>query len=270
MANANQIQQVLDNLITNAWEAAGENEDSIRVNIKVVSPVEIPATNRFPIAWQPQDSAYACLEVTDTGSGIASDDLDKLFDPFFSNKFTGRGLGLPVVLGIVKGHGGVVTVESELGHGSTFRIFLPLAAEEAAHPALDKESPAPEIEGGGTVLLVDNEEMMRNMAAAMLKCLGFSVLEAKDGVEAVEVFRQHQHEIRCVLCDLTMPRLDGWDTLPALRKLAPDFPVILTSGYDRAHVMSGEHPEWPQVFLDKPYTLKGLSEAINQALVGKK
>ncbi|MFA5183018.1 MAG: ATP-binding protein [Syntrophales bacterium] len=269
-ANANEIQQVISNLTTNAWEAIGKNRGVIHLSIKTVSPAEIPAVHRFPINWQPQAPAYACLEVTDTGSGIAADDLDKLFDPFFSSKFTGRGLGLPVVLGIVKAYAGVVTVESEPGRGSIFRIFLPVAAEKAVPRQPDKESYAPEMERGGTVLLVDDEEMLRATAAAMLKGLDFSVLEAKDGIEAIEVFRQHRDEIRCVICDLTMPRMNGWETLTALRKLAPDFPVILASGYDKAHVMSGDHPELPQVFLGKPYRLKGLNDAICEALAGKK
>jgi len=127
-ANANQIQQVLTNLVTNAWEAIGENQGALDLTVKTVSATEIPTAHRFPIGWQPQDLNYACMEVADTGCGIADEDLDKLFDPFFSNKFTGRGLGLPVVLGIVKAHGGVIMVESKTGRGSIFRVFLPIAA----------------------------------------------------------------------------------------------------------------------------------------------
>jgi two-component system cell cycle sensor histidine kinase/response regulator CckA len=100
----------------------------------------------------------------------------------------------------------------------------------------------------------------------MLKRLGFTVLEAKDGVDAVEVFQQYRDEIRLVLSDLTMPRMNGWETLTALRKLVPDIPVILASGYDEARVMEGDHPEWPQVFLGKPYKLKELGSAISRAL----
>ena len=222
-ANANQIQQVLTNLVTNAWEAIGDDRGAIRLTVKTVSSADIPAAHRFPIDWQPQDNAYACLEVADAGCGIADKDIEKLFDPFFSSKFTGRGLGLAVVLGIVRAHGGVVTVESEPGRGSVFRVFFPVSAEEVPRRP-DQAAQAPEIEGGGTVLLVEDEEMVRNMAATMLTRLGFTVLEAKDGVEAVEVFRQHQDEIRCVLCDLTMPRMNGWETLAALRKLAPGTP----------------------------------------------
>ena len=129
-ANANQMQQVLTNLVTNAWEAIGDGRGVIHLTVKTVSPADIPTAHRFPVDWQPQDHAYACLEVADTGSGIADKDIEKLFDPFFSSKFTGRGLGLSVVLGIVRAHGGAVTVESEPGRGSIFRVFLPVSAEE--------------------------------------------------------------------------------------------------------------------------------------------
>jgi len=278
-ANANQIQQILTNLLINAWEAVGEEGGSIHLGVKTVSPADIPAAYRHPIDWQPQDTAYACLEVADAGCGIAAPDIEKLFDPFFSSKFTGRGMGLAVVMGIVRAHSGVVTVESEPGRGSTFRVFFPVSVEEVPRQPdkvgndgdvlISTVSPI-EMEGGGIVLLVEDEEMLRNMAAAMLTLLGFAVLEAKDGVEAVEVFRQRQNEISCILCDLTMPRMNGWETLTALRKLAPDIPVILTSGYDKAHVMAGDHPELPQVFLGKPYKLKGLRDAIGHALVNKK
>jgi DNA-binding NtrC family response regulator len=125
---------------------------------------------------------------------------------------------------------------------------------------------APEIHGGGMVLLVEDEEMVRNVARTMLTRLDFRVIEAKDGVEAVEALRQHRDEIRCVLCDLTMPRMDGWQTLKELRKLAPGIPVILASGYGEAQVMAGEHPEQPGVFLKKPYRLKRLGDAIRNAL----
>ena len=109
------------------------------------------------------------------------------------------------------------------------------------------------------------------MITTMLKRLGFSVLAAKDGIEALEVFHQHQSEIKFVISDLTMPRMNGWETLTALRKIKPGIPVILASGYDKAHVMAGEHPELPQAFLGKPYNRKALSDAIKQVMEsGKK
>jgi len=274
--NANYMQQVLTNLITNAWEAIGDDRGAIRLSVKTVFTENIPAVHRFPLDWQPRDNAYACLEVTDTGGGIADKDIEKLFDPFFTSKFAGRGMGLAVVLGIVRAHSGIITVESKPDRGSTFRVFFPVSGEEALRQRdkvgkdgdilISAVSPLERV-GGGTVLLVEDMDMIRNITAAMLKLLGFSVLEAKDGVEAVEAFRQRQDEIRCVLCDLTMPRMNGWETLTALRKLAPDIPVILTSGYNEAQVMADDHPELPQVFLGKPFKIKGLSDAISQALV---
>jgi PAS domain S-box-containing protein len=270
-ADANQIQQVLTNLCTNAWEAAGDGRSAIRLIVKAVSAADIPAAPRFPLDWQPQEAPYACLEVADTGCGISEKDIEKLFDPFFSTKFTGRGLGLPVTLGIVRTHGGVITVQSEPGHGSIFQVFFPVSAEAVPRPP-EKTAGTPEakVKGGGTVLLVEDLDMMRNMTKSMLALLGFSVLEARDGVEALEVFRQRQDEIRLVLCDLTMPRMDGWETLTALRKLAPGIPVILSSGHNEARVMAGEHPTLPEAFLSKPYGFKELRDAIASALASKK
>ncbi|MEI7997073.1 MAG: PAS domain S-box protein, partial [Methylococcaceae bacterium] len=278
MANAGEIQQILTNLITNAREAIGTDKGTISLSVKTVSPAEITTVHRHPIDWQPQGKSYACLEVTDTGCGIEDKAIEQLFDPFFTDKFTGRGMGLPVVLGIVKAYKGAITVDSKPGSGSAFRIFFPVSEEAPRQPQTaenDKgvtiSAPSPrKLEEGGTVLVVEDEEPLRKMAAIMLERLGFIVLEAKDGIEALDVFGKHQSEIRFVLTDLTMPRMNGWETLTALRKLAPDIPIILASGYDKAHVMAGDHAELPQVFLGKPYNLKGLRDAISQALVSRK
>ncbi len=266
-ANANQIQQVLTNLVTNACEAVEENKGTLALTVKIASPAEISARNRFPSDWQPQDIPYACLEVTDTGCGIASEDMEKLFDPFFSSKFTGRGLGLPVVLGIVKAHGGAVTVESQVGSGSCFRVLLPVSVEKLPQQPV-KTGQSFAVEGHGAVLLIEDEEVLREIASIMLTRFGFKVLEAKNGLEAVEMFGQHQDEIDCVLSDVMMPHMDGWETLAALRKISPGIPVILSSGYDEAQVMAGAHPERPQAFLHKPYQMAELQEALARALAG--
>ncbi len=263
--NANQIEQVLANLLTNAREAIGDNKGTISLNVRTVFPAEIPTVHRFPVDWQPQVNAYACLEVMDTGCGIKDKNIEKLFDPFFSTKFTGRGMGLPVVLGIIKAHGGVINVESERDRGSTFQIFFPVSGEKVLRQP-EKVAKVLKFEEGGTVLLVEDEETLRNVAKDMLNRLGFAVLVAKDGVAALELFRQHQDEIKFVLSDLTMPRMNGWETLKALRKIQPGITVIIASGYDIAQVMSGDHPELPQAFLGKPYGLKGLRDAISQAM----
>jgi CheY-like chemotaxis protein len=280
-ANENLIRQVLINLVSNAWESIHAGAMTIHLTVRPVSAAEIPASPRFPIDWLPQDNVYACIEVSDTGCGIPDKDIENIFDPFFSSKFTGRGLGLSVVLGIVRTHGGAVTVESKPDRGSIFKVFLPVTTDAVLcqlHPIAipsattgtpppGKSDKTPILEDGGTVLLVEDEEPVRKMTRVMLTRLCYAVLEASDGVEAVELFQQRQNEIRCVLCDLTMPRMGGWETLAALRKISPDIPIILSSGYDKDQVMAGEHAEWPQAFLGKPYKLSDLRETIQKAIV---
>jgi CheY-like chemotaxis protein len=267
-ANAEQIEQALTKLSINASEALSEGRGTVRLSVRTVPAADISYKHRFPIDWQPQEHFYACMEVADTGCGIAGKNIDELFDPFFSTKYTGRGMGLSVVLGVVRAHNGAVTVKSREKHGSVFRIFFPVFSKAA--PRLpDSAAQTQEIEGGGTVLLIEDEQSVRHVAKAMLICLGFDVIEAKDGMEAVELFRKHKDSIRCVLTDLSMPHMDGWETLAALRRLAPGIPVVLSSGYDQVQVMAGDHAEQPQAFLGKPYELTGLKNALARALAEK-
>jgi CheY-like chemotaxis protein len=140
---------------------------------------------------------------------------------------------------------------------------MPKAKQAVAAEKLSK------LEENGSVLLIEDEPQVRIMAKIMLTRLGYKVLEANDGVEALEIFQQHQDKIRFILSDLTMPRMDGWETLTALRKLSPDIPVVLSSGYDEAKVMAEAHNELPNAFLGKPYRLKDLSETISSVLAKK-
>jgi PAS domain S-box-containing protein len=266
-ANENQLQQVLTNLATNAWEALADGRGRIHLRATRAAPAEIPAVGRFPVGWEPRATGYAVLEVHDEGCGIAAPDMEKLFDPFFTRKFLGRGLGLPLVLGIVRAHGGGVTVASREGHGSCVRVYFPLAAAEASRPpAAPPPAVADRLPPVGSVLLVDDDEAVREMAAAMLALLGAEVLVARDGAEGLALFRRHRGEIGLVICDLTMPRMDGWQTLAALRLLVPGIAVIIASGYDEAQVLAGGGAEMPQALLRKPFTLDDLRGAIHKAL----
>lgn len=230
--------------------------------------------------------------------GIPEQDMKKLFDPFFSTKFTGRGLGLSVALGMVKAHGGCITVKTrvrtrpltprglrpggngeenqafavrsapgdlrEESAGSVFRVFLPLSEEALPRPAEEGAKVSPQLKGGGKALLIEDDPQVRQLAERVLELLGFDALTAKDGVEGVEIFRERRKEIRFVLCDLTMPRMDGWATIAALREIDPNVRIILASGYDEASVMSGDHAEQPQVFFGKPYSIENLRKAISK------
>jgi two-component system, cell cycle sensor histidine kinase and response regulator CckA len=267
--NPAQLQLLLTNLVTNAWEAVGEIDSVVNVRVTTVRGKAIPAARRFAVGWKPRDQDYACLEVTDTGCGIDDQEIDKIFDPFFTSKFTGRGLGLPVVLGILHAHGGGLVVESRTGRQSrsTFRVYLPVSTEQVVRPAPEAAvDDRPEVAGGGTVLVVEDDDALRATTMATVTHLGFTTLGAKNGVEAIDVFRRHRDVIRLVVCDLTMPHMDGWQTLSALRGLSPALPVILTSGYDQAHVMAGDHDDKPEAFLEKPYPFDALRAAIRRAL----
>jgi CheY-like chemotaxis protein len=264
---------MLTNLLTNAWEAVGDLDATLHLAVTRVRSSDIPTAHRFAAGWTPGDQDYACLEVTDPGYGIEDDEIDKIFDPFFTTKLTGRGLGLPVVLGILHAHSGGLVVHSKRGRdsGSSFRAYLPISVERVARPAF--AAPVEHREEalwGGTVLLAEDEEGLRSTTRTILARLGFSVVEARDGIEALEVFRRHQDEIRLVVCDLTMPHMDGWEALAAMRRLSPGIPVLLTSGYDEADVMAEDHDEQPQAFLAKPYPIEALRIAIRRALASGK
>ena len=266
LADGVHIKQILTNLVTNAVEAIDESAGEITLSILSVSKAEMQGLRFNPMDWEPKADSYACLLVADRGCGMDELTREKIFDPFFSTKFTGRGLGLAVVLGLVRAHDGAITVESSFGGGAVFRVFLPLATRVL--PSLQEEPfVSTPMKDAGLVLLVDDEPMMRNMAQAMLKRkLGYEVITASDGYEAVEIFRACRDEIKLVLLDLSMPGMNGWETLAALRTLRSDIPVVLASGYDEAQVMQGDHPDRPQAFIHKPYQSKDLQAAIEAAL----
>ncbi|MCX6360418.1 MAG: response regulator [Armatimonadetes bacterium] len=261
-ANAEQLEQALAHLATNAAEAMGDEGGTVRLRVTECGPGCV-GPHRAPSGWMPEERPYACIEVADDGPGIPEADLRKVSDPFFTTKFTGRGLGLSTVAGIARGHGGGVTVESGPGRGCLFRLLLPISEEAPPRPAA--AAPVSD-ERRGAVLLVDDEPAFRASTRAVLKRLGYDIVEAGDGVEAVEVYRAHSGGIRCLVSDISMPRMDGWETLAALRELTPGLPAILMSGYDQAEVMSGVHAEWPDVYLPKPFRMDELGEALRRAL----
>ncbi len=263
--NAGHIRQILANLLLNAAESIDDDGGTVHLSVSTVAATEIAGQQVFPVGQELTEHQYGCLKVSDSGCGIAASDLEEIFSPFYSTKFTGRGLGLSVVLGLVQAHRGFVTAETSLGKGSIFRIFLPLSSHKIVNREARGEQTSP-VEESGTVLVVDDDRTVLEITAAMLSKMGFSVLKASDGVEAVEEFRQHKDSIRFVLSDVAMPRMNGWETLVALRRISPDIPVILASGYSEEQVMQGATPERPQAFLEKPFGVETLRKTIHQTL----
>ncbi len=266
-ADPAQIRNVLGVLFRNAEEAMKDSSDnSIQISAGTVQAEEISVGKCVPAGWTPSVSSYACLTVTDTGCGIKEDIIGRIFDPFYTDKFIGRGIGLSIALGIIKAHNGSILVESGYGRGSTFKIFLPLSKESIPQTKKPAVKISPVVEKGLTVLLVEDQDVLLNMARAMLERFGFKVLTASDGVEAVEIFRNNRKDIGLVISDLSMPRMNGWETLKALRAIHSDIPVILASGYDEAVIMNLDHTEKPQAFLHKPYQMKTMKEIIDHVL----
>ncbi|WP_028325472.1 PAS domain S-box protein [Desulfatirhabdium butyrativorans] len=264
LVNVKHMNQVLVHLITNAAEAIGDQAGTIRVGIRETSGAEIPTIHRYPLDRQPSpEASYACIVVSDTGCGIDEADINRIMDPFFTSKFTGRGMGLAFVLGIVRGHDGFLCVESERGKGSTFQMFLPvIEAPVSINP--DRKPRRPEFQAEGVVLLVEDEALVRDVTETILKRLGFSVVCTSNGVEAVQVFEKTPERFRLVISDVAMPIMDGWETLSAMRRIRPDIPVILASGYNEANVLAGKHEELPQAILEKPYHIQDLMGAIRK------
>ena len=196
----------------------------------------------------------------------------RLFDPFFTTKFTGRGLGMSAVLGIMRGHKGAILVDSVVGKGTTIRVLFPVS--ETAQPEATRitgagvgererqESSVPR----GTVLVVEDEEMVLDACKEMVESLGFPALAARDGREAVNIFREHAGEVVCILLDLSMPGMDGLAACSELRRIRPDVRVVLTSGYNEEEATQRFTGQGLAAFLQKPYEIKDLGDVLGQVL----
>ena len=266
-ADASQIQQVLMNFATNASDAIGETDGTITVKTAVMA-ADRDYLSQTCLDDELAEGDYVFLEVRDSGCGMDRDTAGKIFDPFFTTKFSGRGLGLAAVLGIVRGHGGAIKVSSQPGSGTTFRVLFP-CSKKAAKKSQSTSTSFNAQRGHGTILVVDDEEDVRKMATKMLERHGFSVVAAKDGTDAVEVFRNSGDMIDAVLLDLTMPHMDGAETSRELRRIRPDVRIILSSGYHEQDAIRRFDGQQRAVFLQKPYRGKKLVQVVHAALEHK-
>ena len=259
-ADPTQIRQIVMNLITNASDALGEGTGTISLRTGLADPREdgVPP------------GSHVFLEVADTGAGMNSETLERIFDPFFSTKFAGRGLGLAAVMGIVERHNGRIRIRTAPGEGTTFRIFLPALDDTGAEYAT-RRGPAAEWRGRGTVLVVEDEEGVREVVGRMLERLGFAVIMAGDGVAALELIDRDPGELAAVLLDLSMPRMPGQDALGHLKARRPGVPVVLMSGYTEQEVASRlvHDSGGATAFLQKPFLPEDLASVLRRAVASR-
>jgi two-component system cell cycle sensor histidine kinase/response regulator CckA len=254
-----QIEQVLLNLLVNAWQAmpAGGQLTIESRNLELLEGE--------PRALQVPAGRYVCMGVSDSGIGMDEETRSRIFDPFFTTKEMGRGtgLGLASAYGIVKNHGGVITVYSEKGSGSTFHVYLP-ASEKAVEAPKEK---AEEIVGGSeTILIIDDEEMILEVGRQMLENLGYRVLTADSGAQALDAYRRNRGKIDLVILDMVMPRMSGGRVFEALRQMDPQVLILLSSGYS----VNGQAMEilrrGCQGFIQKPFSIKDLALKLREVL----
>jgi CheY-like chemotaxis protein len=258
-ADRGQIEQVLLNLYVNAADAM-PGGGNLYLKTKNVSHVNIKSNQ-----YTPQPGNYVQLTISDTGIGMDQATLAHIFDPFFTTKEMGQGtgLGLASVYGIIKGHDGYIDVESEKGQGTTFTIFLPATLKAVEDTA---EAAAELIRGSGTLLVVDDEELVLDVAANMLEKLGYTALQARNGTEAVNIFDAHKNEIKLVVLDIIMPDMGGGEVYDKIKTINPEVKVLLSSGYS----VDGQAIELLERgcdgFMQKPFTMEELSGKIEQIL----
>jgi PAS domain S-box-containing protein len=262
--DATQIRQVIMNLITNASDALGDRTGKITITL---GAMETDASTPC-IAGAPPEGVSVFLEVSDTGAGMEAETLQRIFDPFFTTKFTGRGLGLAAVLGIMRGHHGAIQVVSQPDQGTAFRLLFPRSNRPASQE-VRVDNPDQTYEGRGLILVVDDEETVRSVAANTLEKCGFTVQTATNGRDGLRAYHEGAAQIRAVVLDLTMPILSGDEVLASLRSDAgpgATVPILLSSGYSSTDVAANLQRFAPIQFLQKPYRPADLIQKIRVCL----
>jgi two-component system cell cycle sensor histidine kinase/response regulator CckA len=263
--NAPRMRQLVMNLVINASEAIGERDGVIRVTLSRAAPGQDPASNDAA-SWR--QGGYLRLEVSDTGSGMTEETRARIFDPYFSTKFAGRGLGLAVVQSIVSSYGGAIDVVSAPGRGTTFHIDLPCTGEpskpagSAAFATLDARIPG----AAGTVLLVEDEDMLRSAVSKMLRSHGFSVIEAGNGSAALDVVRSHGNSIEAILLDLTIPGATSSEVVEDAQRIRPGVPLVLMSAYSKEMAPPSLNVAAVKGFIRKPFRTSELVQLLRDIM----
>ncbi len=259
-----QLQQVIMNLVINAAEAIPEGQTGTVLVTTEVHDVDEQYLAQNFAGEKLSPGRYVSLEVHDTGTGMSEEVRARIFDPFFTTKFTGRGLGLAAVMGIVRGHKGTIRVYSVPGKGTTFKVLLP-ASGNTAIPN-DNRDRHHAVGGTGTILVVDDEEVVRKTCKSSLERYGYTVLTADDGKEGVELFRGRSREISAVILDMTMPVMSGEEAFRHLRAIRPDIRIVVSSGYNEVEAIRRFTARGIAAFIQKPYTAAKLAQVLKDVL----
>ncbi len=269
--DAEQIRRLVMNLLINASEAIGDYQGEIRISTGVVDCDE-SYLRHSQLEEKPDPGRFVFLEVKDTGCGMDAETIGKLFDPFFTTKFTGRGLGMAEVIGTVRSHRGALFVFSQIRKGTTIRVLFPVLREAKASSVtgmgiVETQSVSRDaVSRQKTILLVDDEELVRIMVQKRLETLGYKTITASDGEEGFVVFRDRQNEIDLVMLDFAMPKMNGVEVFRELIKIKPDVKVILCSGYTENVVMQSFPDERPAGVLHKPYKTEDMKAELKRLL----
>ncbi len=262
-----QLRQVVMNLIINASEAIGEEHGAIHVSL-TKSELKGGQLSKDHLGSNIMPGWYVCMEVSDTGCGMDEETKLRVFEPFYTTKFTGRGLGMSAVLGIISAHKGALKLTSQPGQGTTFKIYLPIQEDEpAVDVPLQQVGVAP-WQGSGTILLVEDEEPVRTITKTMLMALGFTIIEAAHGKEALHLFRKHMEDITMVVTDLGMPEMDGYVLFRELKNLRRELPIIISTGFGDIDVTSRIARDEVSGLLVKPFNFDQLRTVMKSVVSG--
>ena len=258
-ADESQIEQVLINLYINAADAMPDGGDLF---LQTMNVTHREMKNK---SYDPKPGNYVLLQVTDKGTGMDEKTIERIFEPFFTTKEMGRGsgLGLASVYGIIKGHGGYIDVDSEKGHGTTFLIYLP-ATDQSVQKTMETDERI--IKGDETVMLVDDEEVVIDVGVQLLKKLGYNVLEAGSGKEAIRVFSEKRDKVDIVILDMIMPDIGGGEVYDRIKEIDPKVRVLLSSGYSIDGQATDILERGCNGFVQKPFNMKVMSTKIREIL----
>ncbi|MCA9472478.1 MAG: response regulator [Nitrospirales bacterium] len=259
-ADHSQLQQLLLSILINASEAIGDTQGSVHISTGT-EKAQMNHLQEWYVAGDIPTSLSVFINIQDTGSGIDKDTIPKIFDPFFSTKFTGRGLGLAALLGIVRSLNGAVAVTSQAGEGTHFRLFFPSLVPESTEPA-PAESQDFHWKGSGTILVVDDEEDVREATQLILEEIGFTVITANHGEAGLQMYNRYRGEITLILLDLTMPGMNGEQFFHKIREYDPDIPILLMSGYSEDDAAKRFQGISPYEFIQKPYQIDALIQKV--------